>query len=206
MEVLVYGADNVTTSKRREFQVRLKCAREAATKWSEGDRNRAIQQLEGEIHQMTPVKPKLFDKLFQHHKRQQFQEVATKVIRSTHPFPNKHAQMKTNAKEAVDGAVNMTADKRVPLQVHLSDAETEATPWSMADTDRIVSLLEREIYGITSNEQMRFREKFSIPLIQFEAWWQAIGVQELWKPIQQREIHFGYAKLHLGSHISQSIQ
>jgi hypothetical protein len=72
--------------------------------------------------------------------------------------------------------------------------------------DRIVSRLEREIYGITSNEQMRFKKEFSIRLIEFEAWWQAIGVQELWKRIEQCVIIFGYPKMHLVSHISQSIR
>jgi hypothetical protein len=206
MEVLVYGAEKVTTSKRRQFQVRLKIARQAATKWSEADRDRAIERLEREIHQMTPVKRKLFDKLFQHHQRQLLQEVGTKATGPRSTFAKKLAQMKTAAEEEVYGAVNMTADKREEFQVRLSDAETEATTWSIADTDRIVSQLEREIYGITSNEQMRFKKEFSIRLIEFEAWWQAIGVQELRKTIEQRVIHFGYPKMHLVSHISESIR
>jgi len=80
MEVQVYGAEKVTTSKRRQFQVSLNRARHASTKWSEADRQRAIKQLEREIHQMTTVKRKLFDKLFQHHERQLLQEVGTKAI------------------------------------------------------------------------------------------------------------------------------
>jgi hypothetical protein len=79
--------------------------------------------------------------------------------------------MKTAAKEEVYGAVNMMADKCVESQVCLSDAETKATTRSMADMDRIVSQLEREIYGTTSNEQMWFKKEFSICLIEFEAWW-----------------------------------
>jgi hypothetical protein len=142
MEVLVYGAEKVTTSKRRQFQVRLKIARQAATKWSEADRDRAIERLEREIHQMTPVKRKLFDKLFQHHQRQLLQEVGTKATGPRSTFAKKLAQMKTAAEEEVYGAVNMTADKREEFQVRLSDAETEATTWSIADTDRIVSQLE----------------------------------------------------------------
>jgi hypothetical protein len=43
MEVLVYGAEKVTTSKPRQFQMRLKIAGHAATKWSEADRDRAIE-------------------------------------------------------------------------------------------------------------------------------------------------------------------
>jgi hypothetical protein len=114
--------------------------------------------------------------------------------------------MKTAAEEEAYGAVNMTADKRVQFQVCLSDAEIEATTWSIADADRVVNQLEREIYGITSKDQMRFTKEFSIRLVEFEAWWQAIGVQELRKTIEQRVIHFGYPKMHLVSHISESIR
>jgi len=206
MEVQVYGAENVTTSKRRQSQVRLNRARQAATEWSEADRRRAIERFERDIHQMTPVKCKLFDKLFQHHERQLLQEVGTKATGPRSIFAKKLAQMKTAAEEEVYGAVNMSTDKCVEFQVCLSDAETEATTWSLADIDRIVSQLESEIYGITSNEQMQFNQELSIRLIKFEAWWQAICVQELRKTIQQRVIHFGYPKMHLVSHISESIR
>jgi len=67
MEVLVYWAERVTTSKRRQFQVRLKRALQAGTKWSAADHERAIKQLEHKIHQMTPVKWKRFEQLSQHH-------------------------------------------------------------------------------------------------------------------------------------------
>jgi len=154
---------------------------------------------------MTPDKRRLFDKLFQHHERQLLQEVRTKATGPRSIFAKKRVQMKTEAEEEVYGVVNMTADTRVEFQVRLSDAETEATAWSLADIDRIVSRLEREIDGITSNEQMRFKQELSKLLIKFEAWWQAIGIQELWKTIAQRVIHFGYPKMYLASHISDSI-
>jgi len=117
---------------------------------------------------MTPVKCKLFNKLFQHHERQLLQEVGTKATSPKSIFAKKLAQIKTAAEEEVYGAINMTADKRVEFQVRLSDAETEATTWSLADIDRIVSQLEREIDGITSNEQMRSKQELSIHLIEFE--------------------------------------
>jgi hypothetical protein len=63
----------------------------------------------------------------------------------------------------------MTTDKRVEFQVHLSDTETEATSWSIADMDCIENRLQREIYGITSNDQMHFQQQSSIGLIKFEA-------------------------------------
>ena len=58
---------------------------------------------------------------------------------------------------------------------------------------------------ITSNEQMWFKRELSICLIEFEAWWQAFGVQEIRRTIKQLVIHFGYPKIHLLSHISKRI-
>jgi len=63
----------------------------------------------------------------------------------------------------------MTTNKRVECHVPLSDAVTEATDWSLANTDPVVSQLERVIYGVTSNEQMQFKKELSIRLIEFEA-------------------------------------
>jgi len=96
--------------------------------------------------------------------------------------------MTTAVKEEVYGAVNMTANKCVQFQLHLSYDETEATTWSIADSDHIVSQLERELYGITVDEEMRFKKKLSIRLIKFEAWWPEIGIQELWKSIEPHRI------------------
>jgi len=67
MEALVYGAGNVSTTKCRLFQVRLNRARQVATTWSDADGQKAIAQLEREIHQVTPARRKLFEKLFQCH-------------------------------------------------------------------------------------------------------------------------------------------
>jgi len=99
----------------------------------------------------------------------------------------------------------MTADKCVEFQVRPSHVQKKATAWSIADMDRIVSHLEREIYGITSNEAMQFKKELAICLIEFEAWWQTISIQEHRKAMQQCVIHFGYPKMHLMRHISQSI-
>jgi len=136
--------------------------------------------LKRDIHQVTPAKHKLFDKLFQHHKRQLLQDVRSKPVtghRST--FAKKPAQLKTAAEEDVYDAANMTADKGVKFQVRPSDAETDTTALSIANMDCIANQLEREIDGITSNEQMCLKKKLFIRLIQFEAWGKAIGVQEL---------------------------
>jgi len=134
------------------------------------------------------------------------QDVGTKATGPRSIFAKKLAEMKTTAEEEAYRAVNMTANKSVQFQVCQSDAEIEATTGSIADTNRVVNQLEREIYGITSNDQMQSTKEFSIRLVKFEAWWQAIGVQELRKPIKQRAIHFGYTTMHLVSHISESIR
>jgi hypothetical protein len=43
MEALVYGAEKVSTTKRRLFQVRLNRARQAATTWTDADHQKAIE-------------------------------------------------------------------------------------------------------------------------------------------------------------------
>jgi hypothetical protein len=73
----------------------------------------------------------------------------------------------------------MTANKQLQFQICLSDAETEARTWSWADTERVTNQHEKEINGITSNQQMWFKKIFSICLIEFESWWEAIGIQAL---------------------------
>jgi len=202
MEVQLYGAEKVTTSKRNQFQVRLKRARQAATIWSDADRQMTIERLEREMHQWTPVRRKLFDKVFQHHERQLLQEVGTKATGPRRRFAKKLAQMKTAPEEDACRAVNMTADNGVQFQVFLCNIQIEATTWSIADMDRIVNQLGRDIYCITSKDQMQFMKEFSFSLVEFEAWCQALSVQELQKTIEQGVIHFGYPKLHLGSYIS----
>jgi hypothetical protein len=43
-------------------------------------------------------------------------------------------------------------------------------------------------------------------MIEFEAWWETIGIQVLRKTIEQCVIHFRYPKMHRVSHISESIR
>jgi len=111
MEVQLYGAEKVTTLKRRQFQVHLNRARQAATIWSDADQQRAIVRLEREIHQVTPAKRKLFDKLFQRHERQLLQEVRTKKTSPRSIFTKQLALMNTTAEDQAYRAANMTADK-----------------------------------------------------------------------------------------------
>jgi len=67
MEAVVYGAEKVSTTQRRQFQVHLNRARQAAMTWSDADCQKAIERLQREIHQVTPTKRKHFDKLFERH-------------------------------------------------------------------------------------------------------------------------------------------
>jgi len=173
--------------------------------WSDADHQKAIERLEHEIHLVTPAKRKLFDKLFECHERQLLQKVRIKATGPRSKLAKDFALMKAAAEDEAYGVANMTADMRLQFQIRLSDAETEATTWSLADTEWVTNQLEREIYDITSNQQERLMMEFSIRLIEFEAWWETIAIQALRKSIEQREIHFGYPKMHLVSNISESI-
>jgi len=146
---------------------------------------------------VTPAKRKLFDKLFKRHEPQLLQEVGTEALAPRSKLAEDLALMKAATEDEAYGAANMTADKQLQFQIRLSDAEAEATTWSFANTEQVTNQLEREIYGITWNEQKRFKMEFSIRLIEFEAWWQTIGIQAVRKSIEQRLIHFGYRKMHL---------
>ena len=111
LEALVYGAEKVSTTKCRQFQVCLNRAQQAETTWLDADRQQAIERLERKIHQVTPAKCKLFTKLFQRHKRQLLQEVMTRATGPRSKFAKEHALMKTADQDEAYGAANMTADK-----------------------------------------------------------------------------------------------
>jgi hypothetical protein len=44
--------------------------------------------------------------------------------------------------------------------------------------------MKRAIYAITLKDQMPFKKYIIIHLIEFQAEWQAVGIQELWKTIE----------------------
>jgi len=205
MEVQMYSVKLITTTKQKQLPVHTNRARQMATQWSDADRQRATEWLEGKIHQMTPVRSNLFYELIPPHERQLLQDVGMKATSPRSTFAEKLAQMKTAAGDEVYRAGNMTPDKRFEFQVRLSDDETEATTWSISDTDCIGYQLEKEIYGITSKEPMRFKKEFFTLFIEFEACYNRIGVQVLRKSIKQCVLHFGYAKMHLVGHISEWI-
>jgi len=99
MEALVYGAEKVSSTNHRQFQVGLKRARQAATTWSDADHQNAIKRLKRKIHQVTPAKCKLFNKLFQSPERRQLQEVGTKATGPRSKFAPELAVMKTAAED-----------------------------------------------------------------------------------------------------------
>jgi len=204
MEALVYAAEKVSSTKCRQFQVHLNRTRQAATTWSDADRLKAIEQLECEIHQVTPSKCRLFDKLFQHHEWQLLQEVGTEATSPRSIFLKQLALMKSAAEEESYMAANMATNKQLQFQNHLSNAQKEATTLSLADSERVTMQLEKVIYGITSNGQKLFNKGFCIRLIQFEAWLGTISIQSLRKTIEQGVIHFRYPMMHPVSHISGS--
>jgi hypothetical protein len=76
--------------------------------------------------------------------------------------------MKTAAEEDVSGLVNMATDKRVQFDVHPSYAKTNGTKCSIAETNRVESQLESEIYGITLKAQMWFTKEFSFHFVTLE--------------------------------------
>jgi len=206
MEAVVYGAEKVSTTKRRQFQVCPKRARHAATTWSDADHQKAMEWLEREIDQVTPAQRKLFDILFECHDQQLLQEVETEATEPRSKFAKDLELMKAAAEDEAYGAASMTADKQLQFQIPLSDAGTEATTWILADTERVTNQVEREINGITSNNQKRFKKGFSIRLIEFGDWWEIISIRALRKSIERRVIHFRHPKMHRVSPISESIR
>lgn len=99
----------------------------------------------------------------------------------------------------------MAADKRLQLQVRLSNAGTEEMTCSFADMERVTIQLMREIFSISSNEPKLFQKGISIRLIKFETWWETISIQARQKTTSQCDTNFGYPKMHLVSHILESI-
>jgi len=205
LEVPLYGSETVSSTKRRHFQVHLNRARQAATTSSDADHPKGIELFEHEVHQMIPATCKPVNKSFQPHEQQLLHEVKTNPTGPRSIFGKQLALIETAAEDKAYMAANMTADNWVQFENHQSNAETEATTWSLADTERVSIQLERELYNITSNEQKQFIKAFSIQLIEFEAWWETNGIQTLGKTFDQRVIDFGYPKMHLVSDISEWI-
>jgi len=99
LEALVYVAEKVSTIKCRQFQARLNRAQQAATTWSDADRQKAIERLECKINQVTPAKRKPFNKLVQRHERQLLQEVGTRATGPKSKVTQELAIMKTTTKD-----------------------------------------------------------------------------------------------------------
>jgi hypothetical protein len=138
VEAHVYEAEKLSSTKCSQFQVHLNRARQAATAWCHTDRQKAIER-ERDIHQVTSAKCQLFDKLLQRHHRQLLQDVGMKAICPRSKFGKELALNKTGAEGTCYGAAIMTTDKRLQIWLRLTDAETEATTWSLADTERVTN-------------------------------------------------------------------
>jgi hypothetical protein len=70
----------------------------------------------------------------------------------------------------------MTSNYGVQFWVHPFNTETEATTLYITDMNHIVYQWKREVYCITSKDQMWFKMEFSIRLVDFKPCRQAIGV------------------------------
>jgi hypothetical protein len=190
MDAVVNGTEKYYTTKCMQFQVRLNRAWQAATTWSDADHLKSIEQLEGEIHQVTPAKHKYFDELLKRHEWQLLPEVGTNWTGRTPNFTQDLALLNDAADDEAYGAGNTSAHKRLQFQIRPSDVETEVTTWSLADTERVTNKLERETYGITSIEWNGLKKDFSIRLSKFEAWWETISIQVRQKSIEHCVMHF----------------
>jgi hypothetical protein len=133
-------------------------------------------------------------------------EVRTKALSPRSTVTKEFALTNTATEDEANRPANITADNRLQFRILLSDDQTEATTWSLADMEGVTNQLETEINGITSNQKMRLKTEFYICLIEFEDWWQTFSIQALWNTIEQHVIHCGYPKMHLVSYISESIR
>jgi hypothetical protein len=111
IEAVVYGGERVATTKCRQFQVHQDRAQNVATTWSDTDHQKAQEPLVREIHQVTPAKGNLLDKIFEYHERQLLQNVRTKATGPRCKFAKKLAVMKTVAANEAYAAANMPAKK-----------------------------------------------------------------------------------------------
>jgi hypothetical protein len=99
----------------------------------------------------------------------------------------------------VYGAHKINAAKRKQFQARLDHTEID-------DRNSITDNLEREIYGITEAQQHLFKRICSKRMAEFETLWEQHSIHELQKAIEHQIVHFGYPKMHLVSHISESIR
>jgi hypothetical protein len=88
-------------------------------------------------------------------------------------------QKKTAAEDKVAGVAIMTPDERWTFRLSQSDVAAEAWNWSLTGMEHITMQPGREINGFTTNETKRFKEEFCISMIEYNAKWDTIGIQEL---------------------------
>lgn len=94
-----------------------------------------------------------------------------------------------------NGQAQMTTDKWLKFQMSLSDVETEAMTWSIADTEYGTDQQESGMYEIYLNLQKCIRNTLFICIIKIDTWWETIGIGVLWTMCKQCGEHFGYSKM-----------
>lgn len=99
----------------------------------------------------------------------------------------------------------MTANHSVECQVDEPCVVTGAITRCITDTNRIAIDLQREIEGITSNEQECLQQEFTIGVISYDSWWQSIGVYHHQNTIEHHVNWIGLSDIHLMTHKSESI-
>ena len=132
---------------------------------------------------MTPVTCKIMVELHQNEERQRLHDVGATPTSPRSIFTNHLAQMKTAAAGDDYVVANSTSDNHVQFLDHLSDAEIDATTWSIANMGSIVNQLERQIDGIAVNNQILFTKEFSICLIISDDFCEAWAFRRCGKPL-----------------------
>jgi len=146
-----------------------------------------------------------YRKLFHLYDWQQWHEVGTTALSLRGIFAKKPDQMDSAIADEVYWMANMVPNKHVEYQIHLSNAETEATSWSITDMHYITEYLVRERSSITSNIPKQFKNEWSIFSIQIEASRKCIIIYMLWEAVYPQAIYFSYPMTHLVNNISDSI-
>jgi len=108
----------------------------------------------------------------------------------------------TTTEEEVCRTAIMTANKHLEIRVHQSPDETGGNISSIAVMDRVVNLLQWEIYSMRFNHDIQFRKEFSTGRINFEAVRKAEYIQAVHKAIAGHGIHFEGPMMNSVCHIS----
>jgi len=146
IQVQVFRAEKVTTPTQSQFLVHLNRVWKAATKRSDADPQRTMSNWS-----LTSLQWHLLNIRVLIYYPYMMRDNYCRKLGLRQPVPEAHlqktlAQLNMATEEEGNWAANTTTDMHAEYQVHLSNAETDATTWSIADTDLIVNQLERDMY------------------------------------------------------------